>query len=193
MAKPKTIKEKVLTNVHDPITAIELMKAALDKPVPNPKSKLISDAKIVLYERLLKLGADKAEIAVALNIHPHTLDGWIEKGKDETRTSNDPYRKLFKVHVKATYGLFEDAIDRVEQDIQSADSPTSVQTAKWFLEKRSAAFNPKTKTEITGADGAPIAMTLLNISPADLRVRAEQADEALRILEASLQNDEPNE
>jgi len=130
------------------------------KPVGAP-TKLTGEV-IALLTQALRTGA-YVETAVAhVGIHKDSYYRWIRKGRDE-RLRIDTGGKPRK-----SFGLFLELYDAVEKAQAAAEvrdlaiiskaAENHWQAAAWKLERRNPGRWGRTRHEITGADGGPLAV-----------------------------------
>lgn len=132
------------------------------KPLGAP-TKLTRDL-IEQLERVLRRGA-YVETAVAhVGISKTTYYSWTRKGADERKRIEGGGKP------RKTYSLFLDLLDAVEKAMADAElldlqvisdaavKDKSWQAAAWKLERRNPGRWGRTRHEITGADGGPVAV-----------------------------------
>lgn len=110
----------------------------------------------------LKTGAYVETAAAYVGIHKDTFYRWLRKGNDERNHIQNGGKP------RKTYGLYLDLYDAVEKAqataetrdlaIISSAAETHWQAAAWKLERRHPGRWGRTRHEITGADGGPIAI-----------------------------------
>lgn len=152
-----------------------------------PGNNHLTEAKLKDFKRATKLGTPKKVIAELIGNPWRTIQGWLKRGEDDELPATDLYRQLYLADMQAQFELAAKSLERLEADVDAKDSVTSVSTAKWLLERTADTFNLKSKSELSGPNGAPLATTMLTISPADLRLRASESEASLKALEQELE------
>lgn len=103
----------------------------------------------------LRIGVTQENAARYAGIHPATYYRWLEEG---SRDDADDQYKQFKVDVDKARA---EAEVRNVAIIADAAKRGTWQAAAWFLERSMPkSWSATRKTEVTGADGGPVALSV---------------------------------
>ncbi len=112
-------------------------------------SKLTTEIKDKL-DYAFSIGCNNAEACVYADLSESTFYSWIEK--------DEKLSERFKA-------LKNKPVLKAKEVVQSALDEGDSNTAKWYLERRSAEFKPSSKTEIEGKVGVSHSWTIQPVKP----------------------------